>query len=147
MVSSRHDPISLALMPDDFRAGIVKMINLRYTRTLKNINEWDSDKVLEIYLSALAHCYDPHSDYEDREDLENFSIQMGLTLFGIGAVLTTTEDGMYCEIKELNPSGPAFKGKKLLAQGSHRRCRPGNQRTRGRGGHAARQNRATDSRA
>jgi carboxyl-terminal processing protease len=116
MVSSRHDPVSLALMPDDFRASIVKIISLRYTRTLKNIKEWDSDKVLEIYLSALAHCYDPHSDYEDREDLENFSIQMGLTLFGIGAVLTTTEDGMYCEIKELNPSGPAFKGKKLKAK-------------------------------
>ena len=116
MVSSRHDPISLAMMPDDFRASIVKIISLRYTRILKNINEWDSDKVLEIYLSALAHCYDPHSDYEDREDLENFSIQMGLTLFGIGAVLTTTEDGMYCMIKELNPSGPAFKGKKLKAK-------------------------------
>ncbi len=115
-VSSHNDPVSLGLMSKDFRDSITTIITKRYTRTLKNIKEWDGDKVLEIYLSALAHCYDPHSDYEDREDLENFSIQMSLSLFGIGAVLTTTDDGMYCEIKELNPSGPAAKGKKLHAK-------------------------------
>jgi carboxyl-terminal processing protease len=113
LVSTRHDPVSLALMAQDFRDSIVKIINLRYNRTLRNFKEWDGDKVLEIYLSALAHIYDPHSDYEDREDLDNFAIQMSLSLFGIGAVLTTTEDGMYCQIKDLNPSGPAAKSKKL----------------------------------
>lgn len=115
LISTRHDPLSLALMPREFHDSIVKIIANRYTRTLKNFKEWDSDKVLEIYLSALAHVYDPHSDYEDREDLETFSIQMSLSLFGIGAVLTTTDDGMYCKIRDLNPSGPASKSKKLHA--------------------------------
>jgi carboxyl-terminal processing protease len=110
---THHDPISVALTGHDFHSSIVKIITLRYNRTLRNFKEWDSEKVLEYYLSALAHVYDPHSDYEDREDLENFSIQMSLSLFGIGAVLTTTEDGMYCQIKELNPSGPAAKSKKF----------------------------------
>jgi carboxyl-terminal processing protease len=113
LISTRHDPVSLSLMPQDFRADIVKIITLRYNRTLRMFKEWDSDKVLEVYLSSLAHVYDPHSDYEDREDLETFSINMSLSLFGIGAVLTTTDDGMYCKIKELNPSGPAAKSKKL----------------------------------
>ena len=63
------------------------------------------DEVLEIYLDALAHVYDPHSDYLDKESMESFSISMNLSLFGIGAALGT-EDGL-CTIRELVPGGPA----------------------------------------
>jgi carboxyl-terminal processing protease len=73
--------------------------------------EFDSDDVLQLYLTALAHVYDPHSDYFGKSQLENFQIGMRLALFGIGAVLTS-EDG-YCKIRELTPEGPAQKSKKL----------------------------------
>ena len=32
------------------------------------------DEVLEIYLNALAHVYDPHSDYMGHQQMESFSI-------------------------------------------------------------------------
>ncbi len=89
----------------------VKIISRRYNRILRSIEELDSDDVLQIYLTALTHVYDPHSDYFGKAQLENFSIGMKLSLFGIGAVLSS-EDG-YCKVKELMPEGPAAKSKKL----------------------------------
>ncbi|HEX8678638.1 MAG TPA: carboxy terminal-processing peptidase, partial [Chthoniobacterales bacterium] len=56
---------------------------------------------------ALAQTYDPHSEYLSKADLKNFSINMGLSLVGIGAMLRT-EDG-YAKIESLVPGGPAQK--------------------------------------
>lgn len=89
---------------------IVKIISRRYTRVLRAIMEYDNDDVIQIYLTALARVYDPHSDYMGKAELENFSIGMKLSLYGIGALLGS-EDG-YCKIKELK-DGPAKKSKKL----------------------------------
>jgi len=89
---------------------IVKKITRRYTRVLRALREYDDDDVIEIYLTSLARVYDPHSDYMGKSQLENFSIGMKLSLFGIGALLRS-EDG-YCKIQELKP-GPAMDSKKL----------------------------------
>lgn len=89
---------------------IVETLVRRYQRILKTFNEWDSENVLEIYLNALAHVYDPHSDYMGKSVLENFAIQMNLSLFGIGAELRS-EDGV-CKINKLMP-GPAERSKKV----------------------------------
>jgi carboxyl-terminal processing protease len=90
---------------------IVETLSHRYHRNLRTFVDWDSDDVIQIYLTALAHVYDPHSDYFGRAQLDTFSIGMNLSLFGIGAELTT-EDG-YCTIRRLLPGGPASKSKKL----------------------------------
>jgi carboxyl-terminal processing protease len=92
-------------------ADIVKNLTRRYTRILRTLNEYDNDDVLQIYLTALAHVYDPHSDYMGRHELENFNIGMKLSLFGIGALLQS-DDGI-CKIKSLTPGGPAERSKKL----------------------------------
>src|SRR5439155_2886805 len=90
---------------------IVNIITRRYTRILRALKDYDNDDVLEIYLTALAHVYDPHSDYMGKSSLDNFSINMKLSLYGIGAVLRS-EDG-YCKIQSLVPGGPAAQSKKL----------------------------------
>jgi carboxyl-terminal processing protease len=92
-------------------ADIVKNLTRRYTRILRTLNEYDNDDVLQIYLTALAHVYDPHSDYMGHHELENFNIGMKLSLFGIGALLQS-DDGV-CKIKSLTPGGPAERSKKL----------------------------------
>ena len=66
---------------------------------------------MQAYLEALAHAYDPHSDYFNTEHAQDFSINMSLSLFGIGASLT--EDDGYCTISKLIRGGPADKGKQL----------------------------------
>lgn len=90
---------------------IVDILKRRYNRTLKSFKEWDNENVLEVYLSALAHVYDPHSDYMSKPSTDNFAINMNLSLFGIGATLMS-EDG-YCKITELVPGGPAATSGKL----------------------------------
>ena len=90
---------------------IVETLNHRYARNLRFFREWDSDDVLELYLTSLAHVYDPHSDYFNPRQAENFAIGMNLSLFGIGAELGS-EDG-YCTIRRLMAGGPASKSKQL----------------------------------
>jgi carboxyl-terminal processing protease len=86
---------------------IVTTLTKRYTQQLRTMKQLSSDEVLEIYLNALAHVYDPHSDYMGHQQMESFSIAMNLKLFGIGAVLES-EDG-YTKIRELVPGGPAAR--------------------------------------
>jgi len=90
---------------------IVKNLTRRYNRVLRAFHDFDNDDVLQIYLTALAHVYDPHSDYMGKSESENFAINMRLSLFGIGALLQS-EDGI-CTIKSLTPGGPAERSKKL----------------------------------
>ncbi len=90
---------------------IVDTLSHRYRRVLHSFADWDSDDVLQIYLTALARVYDPHSDYFGHSALDSFAITMNLSLFGIGAELMS-EDG-YCTINRLLPGGPAVKSKKI----------------------------------
>ena len=69
--------------------------------------------VLEIYLSTLAHIYDPHSSYMSPQTEENFNIQMQLSFVGIGALLSS-EDG-YTKVEKIIPGGPAAKEGQLKA--------------------------------
>ena len=86
---------------------IVKTLTRRYARQDKALHAYDSDDVFELYLNALAHAYDPHSDYLGKSELAQFNIQMRLSVYGIGAMLQS-EDG-YAKIEELTPGGPAEK--------------------------------------
>ena len=90
---------------------IVTNLTRRYTRVLRTLNEYDNDDVLQIYLTALSHVFDPHTDYMGKSESENFYIGMNLSLYGIGARLQS-EDGI-CKIVDLTPESPAEKSKKL----------------------------------
>jgi carboxyl-terminal processing protease len=83
----------------------VKVLTRRYDQLLLNLHEQTNEDVLKDFLTTLALTYDPHSEYLSKSDLENFSINMRLSLVGIGAVLHS-EDG-YAKIMELVPGGPA----------------------------------------
>ncbi|PYL09537.1 MAG: tail-specific protease [Verrucomicrobia bacterium] len=82
-----------------------QLITRRYDRLDRNVHEQDKDEQMKLYLDALAQAYDPHSEYLSKADMKNFSINMGLSLVGIGAMLRS-EDG-YAKIESLVPGGPA----------------------------------------
>ena len=87
-------------------AELYKTLTNHNAQLLKNYKDLESDRVFEMYLNSLARAYDPHSDYMGHMTAENFDIQMKLSLFGIGALLTS-DDG-YCKIADLK-EGPAAK--------------------------------------
>ena len=97
--------------PKTAPAEIAEKLTRHYHWILRMITNWDDSDVLQVYLNALAHAYDPHSDYLNTSHAQDFSIDMSLSLFGIGAQLHS-EDG-YCTVVSLIPGGPAAKSKQL----------------------------------
>src|SRR5438477_4600879 len=82
-----------------------QLVGRRYDRLSRNVHEQDKDEQMKLFLDALAQTYDPHSEYLSKADMKNFSINMGLSLVGIGAMLRS-EDG-YAKIESLVVGGPA----------------------------------------
>ena len=79
----------------------------RIDATIKLIENWKPMDIMEMFVNALAHVYDPHSSYMSPETVEDFDIAMKLSLVGIGAVLTT-ENG-YTKVVRIIKGGPADK--------------------------------------
>ena len=77
----------------------------RFTKEFKTQDLWSS------YLDSFAHSLDPHSSYLSREELEDFEIQMRLSLDGIGATLSF-KDG-FTVVEQLIPGGAAFRSGQL----------------------------------
>ena len=91
----------------DIAKDPVARLTKRYDQFVRNLREQTKEDVNKIFLTILAQSYDPHSDYMSKSELENFYINMKLSLIGIGAVLRS-EDG-FAQIMELVPGGPAAK--------------------------------------
>lgn len=83
----------------------------RYQLSQKYLYELDPTELASIYLNAFSTALDPHSKYLSKEVLEDFHISTGLSLEGIGAVLSS-EYGL-TTIKSLVPGGPAQKSEAL----------------------------------
>lgn len=83
----------------------------RYKRILKNVGDLEPEEIQEIYLTSLTRLYDPHTAYMSPSQLEDFAMQMRLSLVGIGAQLTQEDE--YSVIRELIPGGPAELSKEL----------------------------------
>ena len=92
---------------DEARTKVAK----RYERVLRNLDDFDSGDVAEVFLTAIAGLYDPHSTYFSPETYEDFGINMRLQLFGIGALLGLEDD--VCVLKEIIPGGPADLSRQL----------------------------------
>ena len=98
-------------LPKSATDEIAATLARHYRWNLHMATNRDSTDILQTYLNALAHAYDPHSDYFNPEHAQDFSIGMSLSLFGIGAQLR--EDDGYCKIDQLIHGGPAEKCKQL----------------------------------
>jgi carboxyl-terminal processing protease len=94
-------------LADKKPADIVTTLTRRYARLSQTMKKLTPEEVIDVYLNALAHVYDPHSDYLGHDQMDDLSVAMNLSLFGIGATLRA-DDG-YCKIYELVPGGPAAR--------------------------------------
>src|SRR5262245_23311058 len=90
---------------------IATTLTRRAARLPQTMRKLDKEAILETYLNALAHVYDPHSDYMGHEQMQSFGSVMNLSLVGIGASLQS-DDG-YCKIREIVPGGPAARSGEL----------------------------------
>src|SRR5262249_40860829 len=88
-------------------------ISRRYHSFAKRMHQTKGEELLERYLTALTSSFDPHTSYMSPSTLDNFDIQMRLSLEGIGAALEyELEDGT-TKVSRLIPGGPAEKDGRL----------------------------------
>ena len=88
-----------------------KRLHKRYETLKRNAHDMDENEILEMFLSSVAHCFDPHSSYMSPSTVEDFQIQMRLSLQGIGAALRS-EDGV-TTVASIVPGGAADKDGRL----------------------------------
>lgn len=100
----KYDLLNLKLDDTD-PAEARKRLHKRYHNIQTMAKQTEEAETLEMYLSALTHTFDPHSSYMSPETLEDFRIQMELSLDGIGAALRS-EDG-YTIVAQVVPGGAA----------------------------------------
>ncbi|KGK41744.1 peptidase S41 [Nitrincola sp. A-D6] len=77
----------------------------RYENQINRLAQTNNEDVFERYANAIAHEFDPHSQYLSPRNQENFQINMSLSLEGIGAVLQGEDE--HTKVVRLVPGGPA----------------------------------------
>ncbi|MES2661686.1 MAG: carboxy terminal-processing peptidase [Pseudomonadota bacterium] len=86
-------------------------LSKRYRTKLNLLLQTQNEEVFETITRVISNLYDPHTEYFSPRALDNFNINMSLSLEGIGAVLQNEDD--YTKVVRLIPGGPADKSGQL----------------------------------
>ena len=100
----KYDLVTLKLDGTEL-AEARKRLRKRYHNIRQMMRQTEDAEKLEMYLTSLTHCLDPHSSYMSPQTLEQFRIDMELKLEGIGAALRN-EDG-YTVVAKIVEGGAA----------------------------------------
>ncbi len=109
-----HFQMSNYLLSDMKMPEAKKQLTHQYELVSKRIHERSEENQLEVFAEAFAQALDPHSSFLSRDSMEDFQIQMELSLEGIGAVLRS-QNG-FTVIESLIKGGGAEKSKMLRPQ-------------------------------
>ncbi len=95
---------------EESKTNVIK----NWDRTVKRTVETKLDDIYSGYLDSFARGLDPHSSFFSKDVLEDFEIQMSLSLEGIGATLSSQEG--FTVIEALVPGGSAARSGQLQPQ-------------------------------
>ena len=93
---------------DSYRKTLIQ----RYEGIARRTQQLNQDDVYQIIMNSYTTSIDPHTAYFSPRSVENFKIQMSLSLEGIGAVLQNKDE--LTVIRRIIPGGPADFSKKLF---------------------------------
>ncbi len=96
--------VATDMKEDEARKEVIK----GYERLVKKVGEIKNSELLaEYYLDSFARALDPHSSFFSKDVLEDFEINMRLSLEGIGATLSSQNGFTIVEL--LVPGGAAAR--------------------------------------
>ncbi|MDZ7877375.1 MAG: carboxy terminal-processing peptidase [Saprospiraceae bacterium] len=81
----------------------------QYNDYFKRIKKLKRNERLSTYLNAAINVFDPHSEYFEPVDKQNFDIGMSGRLIGIGARLQTDAESDFTKVTDVTIGGPAHK--------------------------------------
>ncbi|MFC3157018.1 carboxy terminal-processing peptidase [Gilvimarinus japonicus] len=84
-----------------------EVLTKRYKNQLRRMSQQTGEDAFSAVINAFTMLYDPHTNYLSPRTLENFNINMSLSLEGIGAMLQSEDE--YTKVVRLIPAGPADK--------------------------------------
>jgi carboxyl-terminal processing protease len=106
----KNDALSLLLAGKTWPEAR-EVLQKRYERVAKRIEQITADDVFETFMNAYSHVYDPHSNYLSPRNSEEYNIAMSLSYEGIGASLQLVDD--YVTIMNVLPGGSAAASTEL----------------------------------
>lgn len=102
----KADVLNLKLAGKDI-AKARELLVKRYSNQARRMSQQTGEDAFNAVINAFTMLYDPHTNYLSPRTLENFNINMSLSLEGIGAMLQSEDE--YTKVVRLIPAGPADK--------------------------------------
>jgi carboxyl-terminal processing protease len=93
----------------DLQKAALTEVTKQYNDYFKRIKKLKRNERLSTYLNAAINVFDPHSEYFEPVDKQNFDIGMSGRLIGIGARLQTDAESDFTKVSEVTIGGPAHK--------------------------------------
>jgi carboxyl-terminal processing protease len=93
----------------DLQKAALAEVTKQYNDYFKRIKKLKRNERLSTYLNSAINVFDPHSEYFEPVDKQNFDIGMSGRLIGIGARLQTDAESDFTKVSEVTIGGPAHK--------------------------------------
>ena len=106
-----HNDLLTLILAGQSNEIAMEILENRYKRFVKKINLFNEEDVISIFLNAFVHTLDPHSNYLNPTQSEEYEIQMKLSYQGIGARLNLADEQV--QIVNIITGGPAAKDGRL----------------------------------
>jgi len=106
-----HNDLLTLILAGQSNEIAIEILENRYKRFVKKVNLFNEEDVISIFLNAYAQTLDPHSNYLNPTQSEEYEIQMSLSYQGIGARLNLVDEQVH--VVNIIPGGPAAKDGKL----------------------------------
>lgn len=106
-----HNDLLTLILAGQSKEMAIEVLEKRYRRFIKKVNLFDEEDVISIFLNAFVHTLDPHSNYLNPTQSEEYAIQMSLSYQGIGARLNLADEQV--QVVNIIPGGPAARDGRL----------------------------------
>lgn len=98
--------------PNARESSVTEKILARLKRRRCEVQEADREDMVSHLLNAVAHVYDPHSDYMGAREEQRFKDMIKASIVGIGAQLREDDDGS-TRVEGIVKGGPAARNGQL----------------------------------
>ena len=106
-----HNDLLTLILAGQSKEIAIEVLEKRYRRFIRKVNLFDEEDVISIFLNAFVHTLDPHSNYLNPTQSEEYAIQMSLSYQGIGARLNLDDEQV--QVVNIIPGGPAARDGRL----------------------------------